>query len=618
MKIRVLRIGHFGKLHNTEIRLDDGLNLIYGGNESGKSTLHAFIGAMLFGLDRSRGRAGRDDLYLRYRPWDTPGAYQGSMDFEHEGREYRITRVFYQKEKSCVLTDLGTGRKIQLADDSITSLIPQLTRTAYYNTVSMGQLALKCSEDFGGEVRNHIANLASTGGCKVNVEGALTELEARRKALSAELKGLDAAAIRERQAELLVKEKEAAELFEKRRESLDQAKPVREEIERIKKEIPDTALLRSEYERANADADEALAALTKAEERRKAAEAEAAQREKDRGEDEREKEINALLAARRKKTAGIGLALLAVGGLLCVAGNGRSAVVIGAGILLLMASIVVLFAAYFVGKDTAGDNQEDDGLEGLEEELTDTAESACVQAREAYRAARENVSDTMKRYESAVAERERINTEILRLDETADGYESAADRLEWELENLGDIGDMLDVCRQELEEAERKEASLKKELEAVSLASGAIKEISENLRDSFGASFNELLSEEICLATDGVYSAGRVDDDLNIEVMSGLDYVPASSLSAGTIWQLFTALRFATARLLFGDIKVPVLLDECFAFSDELRMRSALSALADREGQQTVLFTCRKDEKAVLDGLGAACNYISLAEPDKG
>ncbi|MBR5733808.1 MAG: AAA family ATPase, partial [Lachnospiraceae bacterium] len=39
MKIRELRIGHFGKLHNMTVRLDDGLNLIYGDNESGKSTL---------------------------------------------------------------------------------------------------------------------------------------------------------------------------------------------------------------------------------------------------------------------------------------------------------------------------------------------------------------------------------------------------------------------------------------------------------------------------------------------------------------------------------------------------------------------------------------------------
>ena len=41
-------------------------------------------------------------------------------------------------------------------------------------------------------------------------------------------------------------------------------------------------------------------------------------------------------------------------------------------------------------------------------------------------------------------------------------------------------------------------------------------------------------------------------------------------------------------------------------------MRSALSALADREGQQTLLFTCRKDEKTILDELGAAYSYTDL------
>jgi uncharacterized protein YhaN len=124
---------------------------------------------------------------------------------------------------------------------------------------------------------------------------------------------------------------------------------------------------------------------------------------------------------------------------------------------------------------------------------------------------------------------------------------------------------------------------------------------------------NELLSEEICLTTDGRYSAGRVDEDLNIEVMSGLDYVSVSALSTGTMQQLYLALRFASARLFFGDEKVPVLLDESFAYSDPQRMRSALSAIADREGQQVILFTCRPDEKEILDELGAAYNLLELA-----
>ncbi|MBO4560109.1 MAG: AAA family ATPase, partial [Lachnospiraceae bacterium] len=611
MKIRELRIGHFGKLHNMTVRLDDGLNLIYGGNESGKSTLHAFIGAMLFGLDRNRGRAGRDDLYVRYQPWDTPGAYQGSMDFEHEGREYRITRVFYQKEKSCVLTDLETGKKLPLADDSITSLIPQLTKTAYYNTVSMGQLNLKCSEDFAGEVRNHIANLATTGGCRLNVEGALEGLYSRKKALSGALKNLDIEGLRGKEAELLEKEKEAAALIERRDASIEQAKPVREEIERLKAMIPETAALKAGWEQARAEADAALAAMLEAEKK---------ENERHRRAEQDEEEAK-LRAEKRKKLAGAGMGLLAVGGLLCVAGNGRSAILIGVGVVLLMISIVVLFSAYMAGKQAPGDVEDeaeqgdagqgsDDDPEPVEivhgsDEIEETQMTDCEQARKAYNIAGERVSEAAQRLEEAMVERERINGEILRLDETADGYEAAADRLEWEIENLGDIGNALNVCKHELMDAGQKESEIQKEIEAVTLAADTIREISEGLRDSFSASFNELLSEEICLATDGRYSAGRVNQNLEIEVMSGLDYVPAESLSTGTIQQLFAALRFASARLFFGDVKIPILLDECFAYSDEQRMRSALSALADREGQQILLFTCRKDEKAILDELGA-------------
>ena len=610
MKIRELRIGHFGKFHNMTVRLDEGLNLIYGGNESGKSTLHAFIGAMLFGLDRSRGRAGRDDPYMRYSPWDTPGAYQGSMDFEHEGHEYRITRVFYQKEKSCVLTDLDTGRKISLADDSITSIFPKLTRTAYYNTVSMGQTDLRCSADFGAEVRNHIANLATTGGCKLNVEGAIESLEACKKALAAELKNPASGALKAREAELLAKEKEADVLIKRRSESLENAKPLRCEIERLKGGIPDTAGLRAEWEQARAgeeSAREALAAAEKAQREREAAGEAEIERKK-----EREKELAAKRAAKRKKLAGIGMGLLAAGGLLCVAGNGRYAALIGAGVVLLMASLVVLLAAFFAGREAlVTDGQED------EAEYAHTAdaapEEACERAREAYRAAGERVTAAAGRLEEALAERERINSRIPELNESADAFEATADRCEWELENLGDIGDELDSCRHALAEAQQKEASLSRELEAASLAAEAVREISEGLRDSFGSSFNELLSEEICLTTDGRYSAGRVDEDLNIEVMSGLDYVPVSALSTGTMQQLYLALRFASARLFFGDEKVPVLLDESFAYSDPERMRSALSAIADREGQQVILFTCRPDEKEILDGLGAAYNLIELA-----
>lgn len=57
MRIRELIIRNFGKFSDKDILLEDGINILYGENESGKSTLHAFIRGMLFGMERGRGRA---------------------------------------------------------------------------------------------------------------------------------------------------------------------------------------------------------------------------------------------------------------------------------------------------------------------------------------------------------------------------------------------------------------------------------------------------------------------------------------------------------------------------------------------------------------------------------
>jgi uncharacterized protein YhaN len=42
-----LKLNYFGRFHDKEIELKPGINLIYGDNEAGKSTIHAFIKGML-------------------------------------------------------------------------------------------------------------------------------------------------------------------------------------------------------------------------------------------------------------------------------------------------------------------------------------------------------------------------------------------------------------------------------------------------------------------------------------------------------------------------------------------------------------------------------------------
>ena len=54
MKIKELKINGFGKLENKEIELKDNINVIYGKNEAGKSTLLKFITGMFYGLSKNK------------------------------------------------------------------------------------------------------------------------------------------------------------------------------------------------------------------------------------------------------------------------------------------------------------------------------------------------------------------------------------------------------------------------------------------------------------------------------------------------------------------------------------------------------------------------------------
>ena len=115
MVIKELYIKNFGKLTERHFYLRHGIQILSGENESGKSTLHAFIRAMLFGMERGRGRAAAKDDFTRYEPWDTPGNYAGMMRFSCGGRTFRLERSFdrYTKRASLVCEDDGEELSVE-------------------------------------------------------------------------------------------------------------------------------------------------------------------------------------------------------------------------------------------------------------------------------------------------------------------------------------------------------------------------------------------------------------------------------------------------------------------------------------------------------------------------
>ena len=65
MWVKELILKNFGKFKNERIELSEGINLIYGENETRKTTIHTFLRGMLYGMERGRGRAALTDRFRK-------------------------------------------------------------------------------------------------------------------------------------------------------------------------------------------------------------------------------------------------------------------------------------------------------------------------------------------------------------------------------------------------------------------------------------------------------------------------------------------------------------------------------------------------------------------------
>ena len=118
MKLVSVSITAFGKLKNVAFNFADGVNILQQANGFGKSTLCAFVRAMLYGLNYGYKLVdgNRTNDVTKYQPWDATGKFGGSMEIAHEGKTYRIERFFgaTAKSESCIVTDTSTGRQLSI------------------------------------------------------------------------------------------------------------------------------------------------------------------------------------------------------------------------------------------------------------------------------------------------------------------------------------------------------------------------------------------------------------------------------------------------------------------------------------------------------------------------
>ena len=96
LKINKLKINSYGKLKEKEIDLEPGINIIYGKNESGKSTLLNFIVDSLYGISKTKN--GKEySNYDKFMPWSGDD-FLGRIEYELDNsNKYEVFRDFKKK-----------------------------------------------------------------------------------------------------------------------------------------------------------------------------------------------------------------------------------------------------------------------------------------------------------------------------------------------------------------------------------------------------------------------------------------------------------------------------------------------------------------------------------------
>ena len=164
---------------------------------------------------------------------------------------------------------------------------------------------------------------------------------------------------------------------------------------------------------------------------------------------------------------------------------------------------------------------------------------------------------------------------------------------------------------EELSVANAKIAELEKELHIINLAINTINQVSAEIHGDLGFLINDNISDIVSKITDGKYKDVRMDEKLHVMVKDEDSYVGIEYLSAGTIEQIYLAVRLSVARLLCRD-RMPLIIDDLFTAYDEKRLVNTLDCLKTNDTEQIILMTSNPPIGDMMDDLDMDYNYVEL------
>lgn len=641
MKIKNIKINSFGKISNKEYDFSEKINLIYGKNEAGKSTLLKFIQNIFYGTSKNkRGKSFSD--YDLYKPWGE-GDFSGKLKYKLDsGKEFEVYREFGKKNPKIYNENLEDISKQFNIDKNIGNEFffeqTKVDEFMFLSSVVSMQQEIKLNKQDQNIYIQKIANLAGTGDDNISYKKAVEKLN--KKQLDeigtdrSQGKPINLSISKINKYENEIKE---LENYEQKQYIIEnEINKLNNEIEKEKlkekylkelKEIKENEKIENEKLKLNKKI------IEKNEEAIK----------------EKKQTLNSLLNQKEKNDKNninklkmnnkiyyilifIFIALDTVSFILT-----RNTILT----LILLIPIIGTMSYYFIKKNSIKKENRKiiEKRNKIDYELNEKinyTENEINLLEKNNEAQKEDVEKIKEKINSEInIEKQKIKNKYIYkinddelnilfncidFNEVIDNIQNLIRQKELKLntlqlnrkniidnlENLVNVEELLEIERQNYEE-------LKEKNDKINIARDLLGKAYEKMKNGVTPKFTSNLSENIMKISNGKYKKVTVNDEegIIVELPSG-EYVSAEKLSGGTIEQLYLSLRLSMAKEI-SDENMPIILDEAFAYYDDERLENTLKFLIDNfKENQIILFTCTNREKEIFDKKNINYNYIEL------
>lgn len=616
MKIKKIKINSYGKLNNKEINLNN-INLIYGKNESGKSTLLNFIMSMFFGINKNKNGKNISDLE-KYTPWNNNEEFSGKLEYITENNnEYKIYREFKKKNPEIYdKNDIEISNQFTIDKKNGNQFFNDqfnVSREMLSSTVITEQKEVELDENMQGKLLQKIANITESGDEEISYKSAVNKIN---KLLLNEV-GTE----KSQERPLNIAEKNIREYTNKLNElkeynnfNYQYEENNNKLLNNLKEEENKNKILNEINNYLNnieKDKNEIIIKNNILNENIKKFNKNI---EKNVKNDEKIEKNNKKTQKNNKKEIIFILLFLIIFNLLGI-------IFINNLIIKIILSIIIPIYFIFIFKINNNNNSTDDTEEKnneiiiennlIEKNINDQKNEINILKNKLNEKINLEKNKIINKYGSEVNELfdDNINLKLKINERKINDIKLELHKLKISKENIEPKLEKIIEYKEALEFEKEKYLELKNKAKIFEMTKNILDESYQEMKQNILPKLNSKFNENIRDFTDNKYTKLIVGDTIKVEMDTG-KIIDLDSLSTGTIEQVYMALRLSAIDELSKE-KLPIILDEAFAYYDDERLEKILEKIS-KLNNQIIILTCTNRERKILGKIGVSFEYVEL------